>query len=111
VQYCGVSRSNASFSFDAGRNAWIVNDALPADDEALKTCIIRGWIEALPHGAFEKRVADDSGAAKVRSQLHRLTDSGWNAIHYSQGWIVSTFIVAAVTLLATIVGIMIALNH
>ena len=63
-------------SFDAGHNAWIVKDPLPADDEALNTCVIRGWIEVLPHGAVEKRVADDPRTTKVRIPLHRLTDSG-----------------------------------
>ncbi len=92
--------------FDDSVNAWIVERALPSDQEALRTCEVRGWVETTPYGALEKKDPNDPTArAKVRTRLYRLTDSGWNAIHFTHAWVVATFVVALVTLFATGLGI------
>ncbi len=93
--------------FDADHNAWIVERPLPRDEEAVRTCQARGWVEPMPHGAFEKQRASDTTAsrAQVRIKLYRLTDSGWNSIHFTHAWVVATFVIALVTLFATVIGI------
>ncbi len=102
--------------FDKLRNAWIVEHPIPTDNDALRTCHARGWAEPMPHGGIEKGNPLQEGLPLVaappqergRITLHRLTDSGWNAIHRTHDWVVSTFFVALVTLFATVVGIVIS---
>ena len=95
-------------SYDGSLNAWIVEYPLPADSEALKTCQIRGWVEPLPHGGIEKRVFENHQLTHVRQPLYRLTDPGWNTINSIHRWIVWTFLVALVTLAATVLGLVIS---
>ncbi len=67
----------------------VIEKALPDTElhhENLQTCLMRGWVEVLrdsvPTGNIEKDGSLQSAQAfSKESDLYRLTDSGWNAIH------------------------------
>jgi hypothetical protein len=98
-----ISRQRV-IGFDGRRNAWIVERAPSPDEDALHSCRIRGWVEPLPHGAVYE-------GATEREQLYRLTGPGWDAIHRTHSWVVSTLVIAMATLFATILGIWLNANH
>ena len=98
-------------------NVWVVEKAVSEGEgeevaAALRTCNLRGWVEvhsdAVPHGSLtpEGKLPEGpltSGVAPV----YKLTEAGWNVIHRSHEWVVATFIVVTITLVATILGIFI----
>jgi hypothetical protein len=42
--------------------------------------------------------------------IYRLTEAGWSFIHRSQAWVISTFIVATASLIATIISVYLTLS-
>lgn len=111
-----VSKQRVAVVLQPG-NVWVVERAVPDEGratEALRTCHIRGWIEpienAVPHGAL----TSDGKLPKKdvfthTAPVYRLTDSGWNAIRRTHQWVIFTCVVSALTLAATIVGILLTL--
>ena len=98
-------------------NVWMIGKAVSEDEgerviAALRTCNLRGWIEvqsnAVPHGKLtpEGKLPEGSLYSGV-APIYRITEAGWNVIHRSHQWVVATFIVVAITLIATILGIFI----
>lgn len=98
---------------------WVVTPSVKQEEDmvaAVRTCHIRGWVEpfcnAIPHGQL---TADGkfpegelfSGAAPV----YRLTEAGWNEIHRLHTWVVVTCVVALITLMATVVGLVVTLTR
>ena len=92
-------------------DAWVVGKAVSEGEgqevaAALRTCHLRGWVEiqsnAVPHV--------NPGSLRIEgvAPIYKLTEAGWNVIHRSHEWVVATFIVVTVTLIATILGIFIA---
>ncbi len=96
-------------------NVWVIEKAVSESEEvvaALRTCNLRGWVEvhsnAVPRGELtpEGKLPEGlpmSGVAPV----YKLTEAGWNVIHRSHEWVVATFVVVTITLIATILGIFI----
>jgi hypothetical protein len=98
-------------------NVWVVEKAVSEGESkevvaALRTCSLRGWVEiqsnAVPRAKLtpEGRLPEGlpiSGIAPV----YKLTEAGWNVIHRSHEWVVATFIVVTITLVATILSIFI----
>jgi len=103
-----LSRQRVVGVFQPG-NVWVIEKSPVIDEKvetALKTCHLRGWIEpifdAIPKGQLTKegKLPDKlSGAGPV----YRLTEAGWNALNRIYGWIIATWLIAFVTLIATIV--------
>lgn len=96
-------------------NVWVVELApkLDADGEAaLRTCWLRGWVEPISHDAVPRGdVANlphpERELYNTAAPIYRLTDSGWNVIHSTRQWLIATFTIAAATLIATIIGVIV----
>ena len=41
--------------------------------------------------------------------VYRLTEAGWNVVHRSHGWVLATFLVASVTLIATVLALAVSI--
>jgi len=98
-------------------NVWVIEKAVMVDEDerviaALHTCNLRGWVEvlsnAIPHGKLtpEEKLPKGSLYSGV-APLYRLTEAGWSVIHRSHEWVVATFVIVAITLIATILSIFI----
>jgi len=98
-------------------NVLVIEKAVMVDEDerviaALHTCNLRGWVEvlsnAIPHGKLtpEGKLPEGSLYSGV-APLYRLTEAGWSVIHRSHEWVVATFVIVAITLIATILSIFI----
>lgn len=91
-------------------NIWVIEKALPVSEEHfanIQTCLMRGWVEVLrdsvPTGVLKSDGSlPDGDMFQNEKHLYRLTDSGWNAIH-------RTYILGVLGLIATLIGIAVAL--
>ena len=90
-------------------NIWVIENAptnLPDMDEAICTCLLRGWIEVL-HEAVPKGQLTAAGLPDLatgfsgQGTLYRVTDSGWAVINQTQAWLQATFLVSLLALVAT----------
>jgi len=98
-------------------NVWVMEKAVSEDEgerviAALRTCNLRGWVEVLSNAVPHDKLTPEgklpagfpmSGVAP----LYRLTEAGWSVIHRSHEWVVATFVIVAITLIATILSIFI----
>jgi hypothetical protein len=97
-------------------NAWVVERSPPEDEEteaALRTCHLRGWVEpvvdAIPKGQLTPAgELPQGGVFSGHGPLYRLTDAGWSAINRSHRWVIVSWLVALASLVASIVGILVA---
>ena len=98
-------------------NFLVVEKAVMVDEDegvmaALQTCNLRGWVEvlsnAIPHGKLtpEGKLPEGSLYSGV-APVYGLTEAGWSAIHRSHEWVVATFVIVTITLIATIISIFI----
>jgi hypothetical protein len=92
-------------------NVWVIECAptnLPYQQEALNTCLMRGWVEIL-HDAVPKGLVtaqgrlDSERSFKSSESIYRLTDAGWAVINRTHAWLLATFAVSLLALLATAV--------
>ena len=98
-------------------NVLVVEKAVMVDEDegvmaALQTCNLRGWVEvlsnAVPHGKLTPEGKLPAGFPMSGvTPLYRLTEAGWSVIHRSHEWVVATFVIVAITLIATILSIFI----
>ena len=99
-------------------NVWVIEKAVSEGTSekvtvALRTCNLRGWVEvlsnAVPHGSLTPEGKLPEGPLMSgKAPVYKLTEAGWNVIHSSHQWVVATFIVATITLIATILSSFIA---
>jgi hypothetical protein len=89
-------------------DVWVIEKSLPDTEthqENLQTCLMRGWVEILKDSIPTGKVGADGSLPqsgyKIK-HIYRLTDSGWNAIH-------RTHVLTVLSIIATLVGISIAL--
>jgi len=98
-------------------NFWVIEKAVSEEEgerviAALRTCNLRGWVEvlsnAVPHAKLtpEGKLPEGFSMSGV-APLYKLTEAGWSVIHRSHEWVVATFIIVAITLIATILSIFI----
>ncbi len=83
-------------------------------DVAIRTCHIRGWVEvlheALPTGQLRFEESRPVFPSNMKAKNHyRLTEAGWAALNRSHAWVLS-FAVAAATLAATILSVLLSLK-
>ena len=91
-------------------NFWVIERAptgMPDQEEAIATCRMRGWIDvledAVPKGEWDAKGMPDLQRSFQRTEaLYRLTDSGWAVINRVQTWLIATFVVSVIALLATL---------
>ena|SRR5690554_1348920 len=91
-------------------NVWVIENAptdLPDYEEALSTCLIRGWIEvlheAVPQGQLTPQgLPNAAGPFQRNGTIYRVTDSGWAVINRTHTWVLATFAVALLALVATV---------
>lgn len=98
-------------------NVWVIEKAVTEGKNekvaaALRTCDLRGWVkvlqDAVPRGelTLEGKLPEGLPISGV-APIYKLTEAGWNVIHRSHEWVFATFVVVAITLIATILGIFI----
>lgn len=110
----GLARQRVALIAQPG-NIWVIERALPrfdGYDEALLTCHMRGWVEqlekAVPFGTLNTDGMlnpNDTSPFHSVAPIYRLTEAGWAAVNRTHAWLVATFTVTTVTLIATILGI------
>jgi hypothetical protein len=91
-------------------NVWVVEKAVGDDertDAALKTCFIRGWVEplenAVPTGCLTPAGELPPGNIFDRvGPMCRLTDSGSSVVNRSQQWVLTSILLALLSLLTAI---------
>ena len=91
-------------------NFWVIERApvgLPNQEEAIATCRMRGWIDvledAVPKGEWDAYGMPDLERSFKRTEpIYRLTDSGWAVINRVQTWLIATFMVSVLAVLATL---------
>ena len=107
-----LSRQRVAVILQPG-DVWVVEKAVGYDDEtdaALRTCYLRGWVEpvaqAVPKGELTPEGELPAGPPFTRrGPVYRLTEAGWAAINRSHRWVVASWLVALVSLVASVVGI------
>lgn len=70
-------------------NIWVIEKAIPdtaQNHENIQTCLMRGWVELLHEPIPTEDLnangsLPDNGNPVKKTNIYRLTDSGWNAIH------------------------------
>ncbi len=98
---------------------WLVNHAVEEGQEkdvteALRTCHMRGWVEpmfnAVPRQKLDPKAGvPRAGVAQQTVPMYTLTAAGWSVINREQIWLITTCVVALITLLATVIGLVVAL--
>jgi hypothetical protein len=91
-------------------NVWVVENArtdFRDYEEALSTCLMRGWIdvlhEAVSHGSLQPNgLPSIESSFQKQETIYRITDSGWSVINRTQMWVMSTFAVALLALVASV---------
>ena len=110
-----IARQRVAMVLQPG-NVLVVEKAAPDAewfDVAARTCLIRGWVEvlhdALPTGKLSFQGSEPVfPSAMPARHMYRLTEGGWAAINRSHAWVVSTFGVALVTLIASVAALYVA---
>ncbi|GEM_PF-887302 len=113
-----LARLRVALIFQPG-NYWVIEQAVSEEDDphvaaALRTAQLRGWVaielNAVPTGKLAPDGSLPKGALLTGSgPVYRLTEAGWAVINNSHAWIVATFMMASVTLLATVIGVFLSL--
>ena len=98
-------------------NIWVIEKAVNEDEDdeviaTLRTCNLRGWVEIHAGAVPRTKLTPDGKLPEGlpitgMAPVYKLTEAGWNVIHRSHEWVIATFVVVAITLAATIVGIII----
>jgi len=83
-------------------------------DIAVRTSHIRGWVEVL-HEAVPTGVLQGTGASPILPEIrlrtvYRLTEGGWAVIHRSHAWIIATFLIALLSLVAGVASVVLTLT-
>jgi len=100
-------------------DVWVIEKAPKRFDgfeEALRTCHLRGWVDpianAVPTGSLtpDGRLPEGPPYHTASEPIYRLTASGWSVLNRTQAWVFATLIIAAATLVATIVGTIVTCN-
>ena len=111
-----LARQRVAFILQPG-NVWVVERAVDDSDgedvaAALRTCQLRGWVgievDAVPKGSISPRGELPLSMDRV-APVYRLTEAGWSVVHRSHGWVLATFLVASVTLIATVLALAVSL--
>jgi hypothetical protein len=112
-----LARQRVALYYQRG-DVWVIENAVSESESidiasALRTCQLRGWVtpeknpmiryDVDPEGNFPK---DPSGITTV----YRLTEAGWSVINRSHVWVISTFVVAAASLIATFLSVYLTLH-
>lgn len=103
-----LSRQRVVGIFQPG-DIWVIEKSPVINEKveaALRTCHLRGWVvpmfDAIPRGQLTKegKLPDKLSGF---GPMYRLTEAGWNALHRIHGWVIATWLIAFVTLVATII--------
>ena len=112
-----LSRQRVALILQPG-DAWVIEKAVSEGENrdiaaALRTCQLRGWVapevNAVPRFSLGPNGELPKNPRRV-SPIYRLTEAGWNVIHQSQTWVISTFVVATASLIATILAVYFSLH-
>ncbi|MCK5246694.1 hypothetical protein KAR02_07335 [Candidatus Bipolaricaulota bacterium] len=98
---------------------WVINHAVTEEEdvvEAVRTCHMRGWVEPLCNAIPQGRLTADGKLPEGElfsgvGPMYRLTEAGWSVIHRLHTWVVITGIIALITLISTVVGLVVALTR
>jgi hypothetical protein len=110
-----LSRQRVAMVLQPG-NVQVV-ELSPPDEEwfelGVRTCLIRGWVEVLHENLPTGAVRLDGRAPVMPSQMaprthYRLTEGGWAVLNRSHGWVLATFLVSSLGLLAAVASLAVA---
>lgn len=94
------------------QGVWVVEHApteMPYLDEAIRTCLLRGWVavleEAVPQGSLSKGQLPQGQMFNRQAPIYRLTEAGWFVINRSHTWVLATFFMALLSVLASVVAL------
>lgn len=79
----------------------------------VRTCHIRGWVEvlheSLPTGAIQMQGLTPLIPSEMAPKTHyRVTEGGWAVLNRSHGWVLATFIVSGLSLVAGLASLAVA---
>lgn len=90
-------------------DVWLIENApnLPGKEESISTCLMRGWVEVLHDAVPKSQLCPDglpnrNEAITGYDTIYRITDSGWAVINRTHTWVLATFAVSLLALLAVI---------
>jgi hypothetical protein len=88
-------------------NVWVIRNTLGSDnEEALRTCYLRGWLEPFTDAIPKAELPPDMDLEKMKwskfSTVYRMTEAGWTVIRRTHFWVTLTCAIAFLTLVATI---------
>jgi hypothetical protein len=110
-----LSRQRVAMVLQPG-NVQVV-ELSPPDEEwfelGVRTCLIRGWVEVLHENLPTGAVRLDGRTPVMPSQMapkthYRLTEGGWAVLTRSHGWVLATFLVSSLGLLAAVASLAVA---
>lgn len=91
-------------------NIWVIENVskLPFKEEALKTCLIRGWVEIIEEAVPSGDLSLDH---HIKSQqtfshhepIYRITDAGWAIVNRTHSWIIGTFFISLLAVTASLI--------
>jgi len=89
---------------------WVIEQAVSHGEgihAALATCYLRGWAEplgnAIPSGEapIDGRIDPNRPLFTHKTQLYRLTDSGWAVVNRLQFWLLCTISIGMISMIVT----------
>ena len=116
-----LARQRVFLTGPRGAALWIVEGNPEAGDlefkSMIRTCHLRGWVEPafdkpIPRAPMPNNVDDIFRNPFVPTEsdsIYRLTEAGWHVINRTHTWLLWTFAVSALSLLAAILGILMTL--
>ena len=94
-------------------NVWVIESAVGDDettDAALKTCLMRGWVEVLENSVPKGKLTAEGGLPQgalfnKSAPLWKVTDSGWAAINRTNEWVRIGVLLAAISVLIAVAAL------
>ena len=79
-------------------------------EAALRSCHLRGWAEPIANAVRSGSLGPDGtipegGIYDRVGPLYRITDAGWHVLRRTHIWVIWTFLVALLSLVAAILGV------
>jgi hypothetical protein len=98
-------------------NVWVIERAVedtPETDIALKTCLLRGWVEPLENAVPSGRLNPDGSLPSKPftgvSPIYKVTEGGWALVHRVQLWLLVSVSISILSFLVSTLSFWIAFH-